>query len=100
MFERAFEVFFSDQALVEVGLSLGENFSLGFGHARSGQALDEGMGKAGWGCMGRRVAVGARGIASWYGAVLFRNRTKFIRLARAAQVIRMPGVAPCSGFSR
>lgn len=31
MFAREFEVSFSDQALVEVGLSLGENFRLGFG---------------------------------------------------------------------
>ena len=47
MFEREFEVFFGDQAFVEVGLSLGEDFRLGFGHARSGQALDEGMGVEG-----------------------------------------------------
>ena len=49
MVEGKFEVFFSDQAFIQVGLSFGDDFSLGFGHARSGQALDEGVGVEGGG---------------------------------------------------
>ena len=47
MFEGELEVFFSDQAFVEVGLPFGEDFGLILGHTRSGQALDEGVGVKG-----------------------------------------------------
>ena len=47
MFEGEFKVFFGDQAFIEIGLSFGENFGLGFGHARPSQALDEGVGVEG-----------------------------------------------------
>ena len=43
MFEGEFEVFFSDQALVEVGLPFGKDCGLILGHAGPGQALDKGM---------------------------------------------------------
>ena len=42
MFEGEFEVFFSDQTFMKVGLSFGKDFGLVFGHTRSGQVLDEG----------------------------------------------------------
>ena len=47
MFEGEFEVFFSDQSFVEVGLPIGEDFSLILGHTDAGQALDEGVGVEG-----------------------------------------------------
>lgn len=43
MAEGEFEVFFGNQAFIELGLPFGENFGLGLGHARPGQALDEGV---------------------------------------------------------
>ena len=42
-------MFFSDQAFIEVGLPIGEDFSLILGHAGAGQALDEGVGVEGGG---------------------------------------------------
>ena len=44
MCEGELEVFFGDQAFVEVGLPSGEDFGLVLGHAGLGQALDEGVG--------------------------------------------------------
>ena len=47
MFEGKFKGFFGDQAFIKVGLPLGEDLGLGFGHARPGQALDKGVGVEG-----------------------------------------------------
>ena len=44
MVEGKCEVFFGDQAFIEVGLPIGEDFGLVFGHAGLSQALDEGVG--------------------------------------------------------
>ena len=47
VFEGEFEVFFSERAFIEVGLSFGEDFGLILGHAGAGQAFDEGVGVEG-----------------------------------------------------
>ena len=47
MAEGELKVFFSNQAFIEVGLLIDEDFGLILGHARSGQALDEGVGVEG-----------------------------------------------------
>ena len=44
MCEGELEVFFGNQALIKVGLPIGEDFGLVLGHAGLGQALDEGVG--------------------------------------------------------
>ena len=43
MFEGELEVFFGDRAFIEVGLPIGEDFSLILGHAGASQAFDEGV---------------------------------------------------------
>ena len=47
MFEGELKVFFGDQAFIEVGLPIGDDFGLVFGHAGFSQALDEGVGVEG-----------------------------------------------------
>ena len=42
-----FNVFFGNQAFIEVGLPIGDDFGLVFGHAGPGQAFDEGVGVEG-----------------------------------------------------
>ena len=43
MFEGELEVIFGDQAFIEVGLPIGEDFGLVLGHTGPRQALDEGV---------------------------------------------------------
>ena len=45
--ELLFEVCFSDQAFIEVGLPFGEDFGLSLGHANAGQSFDEVVGVEG-----------------------------------------------------
>ena len=61
------EVFFGDQAFIEVGLTFGEDFSLVFGHAGLSQAFDEVMGVEGG------LGLHAAGNSGWIRGLQGRN---------------------------
>ena len=58
-------MFFGDQAFVEVGLPIGEDFGLVLGHAGLGQALDEGVSVEG----GLRLQLHERQNNGWVGGM-------------------------------